>query len=93
MARKDTERPSRIHEREQEYSQEVKKAIIDPDYVVAGWNGELIALRYCKIAPGKPKYLSVIYRELDGGGFVITTFFIAKLHKLLRRGMIWSRPK
>ena len=82
-----------FNEREEEYSQEIMKTISDPDYVVIGWAGELLALRFCKIAPGDPKYLCAIYREVNGEGFVITTFFISKLPKLLRRGVVWRKQK
>jgi len=75
----------------EEYVDEVKRTIEDPDYVVSGWFGEYLALRFCEVAPGSPKYLCVVYRETDGEGFVITTFFISRLHKLLRRGVVWRR--
>ncbi len=77
----------------EEFLQKIKKAIEDPDYVVTGWAGEYLVLRYCEIAPKRPKYLCVIYRESEKKGFVITTFFIAKYHKLLRRGVIWQKQK
>jgi hypothetical protein len=75
----------------EEYVDEVKRAIEDPDYIVSGWFGECLALRFCEVAPRSPKYLCVVYREVDGEGFVITTFFISRLHKLLRRGVVWRR--
>lgn len=76
-----------------DYLQEVKKTIQEPEYLVMGWAGEYLALRYSEIAPMGPKHLCVIYREADGGGFVITTFFISKIQKLLRRGVIWRKLK
>lgn len=76
---------------EPEYLEEVRRTIESPDYVVAGWAGEHLALRQCKSAPGGPKSLCVVYRELDGDGFVITTFFISKPQKLLRRGIVWRK--
>lgn len=79
--------------RKDEYSDEVEKTISEPDFLVNGWAGELVAVRRCEIAPNRPKYLCVIYRELNGEGFVITTFFISKLQKLLRRGVIWGKQK
>jgi hypothetical protein len=82
-----------FRERELDYPREIRKTIRDPDYVVIGWVEELLALRYCDIAPDRPKYLCVIYRETNGEGFVITTFFISKPQKLLRRGVVWSKPK
>jgi len=74
-----------------EYVNEVKRTIEDPDYVVSGWFGEYLALRFCNIAPKSPKYLCVVYRELNKEGFVITTFFISKPYKLFRRGVLWRK--
>jgi len=73
------------------YPAEMKKTIEDPDYIVKGWGGELLALRWCEIAPGSPKYLCVVYRELNDAGFVITSFFISRYGKLLKRELIWRR--
>jgi hypothetical protein len=42
------------------YSEDVRKAIEEPDYVVKGWAGELLALRWCETAPKTPKYLCVV---------------------------------
>ncbi len=75
----------------EEYVNEVKRTLEDPDYVVSGWFGEYLALRFCEIAPKCPKYLCVVYRELNKEGFVVTTFFISKPYKLLRRGILWKR--
>jgi len=74
-----------------EYIDEVKRTVEDPDYIVSGWFGEYLALRFCEVAPKRPKYLCVVYRELNKEGFVITAFFISKPHKLLRRGVLWRR--
>lgn len=75
----------------EEYVNEIKRTVEDPDYIVSGWFGEYLALRFCEVAPIRPKYLCVVYRELDKEGFVITTFFISKPYKLLRRGVVWQR--
>jgi hypothetical protein len=75
----------------EEYVNEVKRAIEDPDYIISGWFGEHLALRFCELAPHGPKYLCVVYREANGEGFVITTFFTSRLNKLLRRGVLWQR--
>jgi len=75
----------------EEYVNEVKKAIEDPDYIISGWFGEYLALRLCELAPHRPKYICVVYREANDEGFVITTFFTSRLHKLLRRGVLWQR--
>ena len=74
-----------------EYLQEVRRTIESPDYVVAGWSGEHLALKECKSAPGGPKSLCVVYRDLDRDGFVITAYFRSKPQKLLRRGIVWRK--
>jgi hypothetical protein len=74
-----------------EYVNEVKRTVEDPDYIVSGWFGEYLALRFCDIAPKHPKHLCVVYREQNKEGFIITTFFISKPYKLLRRGVLWKR--
>jgi hypothetical protein len=74
-----------------DYAREVRKAIEDPDYLLIGWEGADLALRWCETAPGKPKHISVVYRELDGEGFVITAFFVSRYQRLLNRGIRWQR--
>lgn len=74
-----------------EYPEEMKAVIEDPDYIVRGDKGEFIALRWCDIAPKHPKYLCTIYRELNGGGFVITAFFTSRLRRFLQRQVVWQR--
>jgi hypothetical protein len=74
-----------------EYPEEMKAVLEDPDYIVRGDKGELIALRWCDIAPKRPKYLCVIYRELNGKGFIITAFFTSRLQRFLQREIVWQR--
>ncbi len=74
-----------------EYADELRKAIEDPEYIVEGWQGENLALRWCEKAPNNPKYLCVVYREYEIDGFVITTFFISRYGKLLRRNVKWRK--
>ena len=74
-----------------QYPEEIRKTVNDPDYIIKGWGGELLALRWCEIAPGTPKYLCVVYRELDDDGFVITSFFISRYGKLLKREIVWRK--
>jgi len=45
----------------EEYVNEVKGTIEDPDYIVSGWFGEHLALRFCGAAPKRPKCLCVVY--------------------------------
>lgn len=74
-----------------EYLKEVRKVIEDPEYIVEGWQGEYLALRWCEKAPKNPKYLCVVYREYETDGFIITAFFISKYGKLLRRNVKWRK--
>jgi len=74
-----------------DYVDEVKRTVEDPDYIVSGWFGEYLALRFCETAPNRPKYLCVVYREVNKEGFIVTAFFISKLHRLLRRGVQWKK--
>ena len=73
------------------YSEDVRKAIEEPDYVVKGWAGELLVLRWCETAPKTPKYLCVVYRGVNDEGFVITAFFLSRYQRLLKREIIWQR--
>ncbi len=74
-----------------EYLDDLRTTLADPDYVVKGWTNELLALRWCERAPARPKHLCVVYRELNGEGFVITAFFISRHEKVLRREIVWQR--
>ncbi|MBI2916779.1 MAG: hypothetical protein HYY01_02195 [Chloroflexi bacterium] len=74
-----------------EYLNETRLAVEDPAYVIKGWTTEYLSLRWCTIAPGAPKYLCVVYRELNGDGFIITAFFISRHERLLRREVVWRR--
>jgi hypothetical protein len=74
-----------------EYLDELRKTIADPEYIVEGWQGESLALRWCENAPTGPKYLCVVYREYGTEGFVITAFFISRYGKLLRRNVKWRK--
>src|SRR3989304_962972 len=73
------------------YLEEIKRAVEDPDYIVRGWAGELLALRWCEAAPSQPKYLCTVYRELNDDGFIITAFFVSRYEGLLKRGILWQR--
>ncbi len=73
------------------YEQEIRLAVEQPEYIVEGWEGELLSLRWCPVAPKGPKYLCVVYREAEPIGFVITAFFVSRYGKLLRRVIRWQR--
>lgn len=73
------------------FSDELRKTVEDPEYIIEGWTGESLALRWCEKAPKNPKYLCVVFREYETEGFVITAFFISKYGKLLRRNITWRK--
>lgn len=66
---------------------EVTAAVAEPDRVVSGWRGEMLAIR--KIGA---KYLVVAYREMsEKDGFIITAFLTAKIGRLRRRKILWQK--
>lgn len=73
------------------YEQELRLTLEDPEFIVEGWEGELLSLRWCPTAPRGPKYLCVVYREVEPMGFVITAFFVSRYGKLLRRSVRWQK--
>jgi len=75
----------------EEYLQEILQTIQDPAFIIKGWTNECLSLRWCTIAPKVPKYLCVVYRELNNDGFIVTAFFISRHERLLRREVIWRQ--
>jgi hypothetical protein len=64
---------------------EVLETVGKPDQVLAGGQGELLAVR--ELFPGK--HLVAIYRELESDGFIITAFITSKFKALQRRKQLW----
>lgn len=63
----------------------VLTTVEDPDFVLRGQRGSLIAVR----GQGKRRYLKVIYRQLSKqDGFVITAFFASKIE---RTRVLWRK--
>lgn len=68
----------------------VLEAISDPDAVLSGDFGELLAVRLYPTTPLTRKHLVVAYREVsDRDGFVVTAYFTNAPSK--RRTTIWKR--
>lgn len=64
---------------------DVLQAIEDPDLVVSGHGGSLMAVR----SSGHNRYLVVIYRQVSrDDGFVITAYFTATVS---RKRALWRR--
>lgn len=74
-----------------DYLEDIRQALEDPDYIVKGWTNEYLALWWCETAPGRPKHICVVYREINDEGFVVTAFFISRYERLLRRGLLWHK--
>lgn len=67
------------------YYDDVMRVIEDPDLVISGYRGSLMAVR----GYGRDRYLLVVYRELSStDGFVITAYFTSTID---RRKAIWKR--
>lgn len=63
------------------YYDEVLLAVEDPDFILRGYGGSLVAVR----SLGRRKYLAVIYKELSRkDGFIITAYFTARISRSLR---------
>jgi hypothetical protein len=64
------------------YYDEVLETIEDPDFVLRGHGGALIAVKVL----GRRKYLAVIDKELNRkDGFVITAYFTSQISRRLIR--------
>jgi hypothetical protein len=64
---------------------EVLRTVSDPERILAGNDGALLALR--TMEPGK--WLVVVYREVEDDGFVITAFLTRRYRSLDRRIQRW----
>ena len=64
---------------------EVLEAVSQPERVLAGGEGELLAVRELEVG----KFLVVVYRELDKDGFMITAFITRRVGSLDRRTQLW----
>ena len=67
------------------YYDDVLEIVENPDLVLRGYGGSLIATR----GYGRGRYLAVIYRQVSlQDGFVITAYFTSKID---RKKVIWRR--
>ncbi|SRR6266545_3807464 len=65
--------------------QEVLQTVAEPERIVEGKAGELLALRELE----NGKWLVVVYRELVDDGFVITAFLTRRLRSFEKRKQVW----
>ena len=67
------------------YYDEVLLTVEDPDFILRGYGGALVAVR----SLGRRKYLGVIYKELTRrDGFIITAYFTTRIS---RRLVTWRK--
>lgn len=64
---------------------EVLETVLQPERILLGGDGELIALR--RLEQGK--HLVVVYREQSDDGFVITAFITRRERSLSKRRQVW----
>lgn len=64
---------------------EALETVSQPERVLAGGEGELLAVRELEVG----KFLVVVYRELDEDGFIITAFITRRVGSLDRRKQLW----
>jgi hypothetical protein len=68
-----------------ELQDEVLETIAQPNRILVGEDGELLAVREHETG----RFLVVVYRESENDGFVITAFLTSKINALNRRKQIW----
>ena len=70
------------------YQETVLQAIEEPEAVIRGKVGELLALTLVA-----HRTLVVVYRESSKvDGFVITAFFTTQPERIHKRGVLWPKP-
>ena len=68
------------------YYEDVLDIVENPDLVLRGYQGSLVAAR----SYGRQRYLMVVYRQVSADdGFIITAYFTRKID---RRKAIWRKP-
>jgi len=65
----------------------IEQTLEDPDKILEGSDGELLAVRLLK----DDKYLVTVYRELEQDGFIITAYTTRRINSLNKRQEIWFR--
>ena len=76
---------SEEHGELEEMRSEVLETVAQAGRILAGGAGEFLAVREIEVG----KWLVVVYRELDGDGFIITAFLTRRIRSLNRRKQLW----
>lgn len=69
------------------FQAQVLLTVADPERILEGGAGELLAVREVEIG----KWLVVVYREAETDGFIITAFLTRRVRSLEKRRILWSR--
>ena len=72
-----------------EEEQRILDTVESPDLIQKGDAGTLIALKHYSRTPLTEKYCAVVYRELNGDGFILTAYFTSK--PAVGRRITWQR--
>ncbi len=64
---------------------EVVATVLQPERILLGGDGELIAVRELE----EGKHLVVVYREEANDGFIITAFLTRRVRSLAKRRQVW----
>ena len=74
------------------YRDHLLETVKDPDFIARGLHGELKAARLYIDMPVGPRYLVVVYREVNAkDGFIITSRLGSGVSNLIKGGVIWRR--
>lgn len=69
--------------------EKVAETLENPNSIVEGDYGELLAIRFYRETPLTEKYLIVVYKEIsDHDGFIATAYFTREPSQ--RRKVIWK---
>jgi hypothetical protein len=78
------------HPEMENQKEHVLETIINPDFILSGDFGELIAVKFYEKSPLTSKYLVTIYKEaVKSDGFVITAYYATKPSE--RRQKLWKQ--
>jgi hypothetical protein len=67
------------------------ETISDPDFIIKGKKGELLAYRLYNKTHISKKYVIVVYKEINDDGFVITTLMSSKEVKMDEVEILWKK--
>ncbi len=66
---------------------QVLKSVKDPDYILRGKAGELLAVLRLSMR----YYLVVVYKEVEDDGFIITAYETTDTLWLFKKELVWSK--